>query len=237
MTPEQLVKRLQEALSGSIRSIVLYGSAAAGDYTGPRSDYNILVVADRLGARELSALSAPSMAWKKAGNPLPLFFTLDRLERSADVFPIELMDIRDSHRVLYGENVIERVTIRPENLRLILEHQLKAALIQLREGMLETGGKPSRVVDLMIDSLSTVLVLARASLRLHQDAVPMLKMDALRELNAHIRFDAGVFRTIEDLKERRRQPGEIDALETFDAYIRNVEMIVDAVDAFIHQDE
>ena len=84
MKPEDLVKKLQNALGGGIRSVILYGSAAAGDYVGKRSDYNILVVTDQLGVKELTALAKPSMAWRKAGNPAPLFFTLDRLQKSAE---------------------------------------------------------------------------------------------------------------------------------------------------------
>lgn len=234
MKPEKLVARLQAALGAGVRSVILYGSAAAGDHAGKRSDYNILVVAEPLGTRELMALSKPALEWRKAGNPLPLFFTMERLQRSADVFPIELMDIVESHRVLYGEDLLDRIEIRPENLRLILEHQLKSSLIQLREGLLLTEGKPGKVVDLMIDSLSTVLVLFRASLRLYESPVPARKMDALKSLARHIRFDETVFAVIDDLKEGRARGRDIDAVEVFERYLRNVELVVDAVDAHVH---
>ena len=235
MKPENLVKKLQAALGAGIRSVILYGSAAAGDHVGKRSDYNILVVCDRLGTRELTALSKAALEWRKAGNPLPLFFTMDRLRRSADVFPIELMDIAESHRILYGEDVLEQIVIQPENLRLILEHQLKSSLIQLREGLLLTEGKPKKVTNLMIDSLSTILVLFRASLRLYEDEVPARKLDALKSLSRHIRFDDSVFVTIEGLKEGRADARKLDAISLFDRYLANVEVVVDAVDAHVHQ--
>lgn len=233
MKPEILVQKLQAALGTGIRSIILYGSAAAGDHAGRRSDYNLLVVTDRLGVKELTALSKPSLEWQRRGNPLPLFFTMERLQRSADVFPIELMDIRESHRVLYGEHVLDQVEIHPENLRLILEHQLKSSLIQLREGFLRTEGKPKKVADLMIDSLSTVLVLFRASLRLYEEAVPVRKLDALRVLVRHIRFDDSVFVTIEGLKEGRTDAKGVNAFDLFEKYLTNIELVVDAVDTHV----
>ncbi len=235
MKPEDLAQKLQQALGSGIRSVILYGSAAAGDHTGKRSDYNILVVAEALGLGELTALSKSSLAWRKAGNPSPLFFTLERLQKSADVFPIELMDIQESHRVLYGENVLDQIEIHKENLRLILEHELKSSLIRLREGFLLTEGKPKRVLDMMIDSLSTVLVLFRAALRLYQDEIPPRKIDALKALGKHIRFEEDVFLEIEELKEGRQKPKNVDALELFDRYLRTVESVVDTVDAQVHQ--
>ncbi len=235
MKPDNLVKKLQAALGTGIRSVILYGSAAAGDHVGKRSDYNILVVTDRLGTRELTVLSKAALEWRKAGNPLPLFFTLDRLRRSADVFPIELMDIAESHRILYGEDVLEQIEIHPENLRLILEHQLKSSLIQLREGLLLTEGKPKKITNLMIDSLSTILVLFRASLRLYENEVPAIKLDALKSLAQHIPFDDSVFVTIEGLKEGRTNAKSLDAISLFDRYLANVEIVVDAVDAHVHE--
>ena len=235
MKPEDLVQKLQQALGTGIRSVILYGSAAAGDHTGKRSDYNILVVADRLGLAELTALSLTSLAWRKAGNPSPLFFTLERLQKSADVFPIELMDIRESHRVLYGEDVLDHIQIQKKNLRLILEHELKSSLVRLRESFLLTEGKPKRVIDMMIDSLSTVLVLFRAALRLYQDEIPPRKIDALKALGEHIRFDEDVFLVIEELKEGRQSAKNVDALELFGRYLQTVESVVDTVDAHVHQ--
>ncbi|RPJ53355.1 MAG: nucleotidyltransferase domain-containing protein, partial [Acidobacteria bacterium] len=153
MTPEQLVEKLKQANPTGLKAVILYGSAAAGDHVGKRSDYNILVVMDQLGLRELKLFLKPSEAWVKDGNTPPLLFTPEVLQRSADVFPIEMLDIRDSHRVLYGEDITGEIQINPENLRLQLEHELKGKVIQLRERYLSTGGKPKLVGDLLMNSL------------------------------------------------------------------------------------
>ncbi len=235
MKPEDLVQKLEQALGSGVRSVVLYGSAAAGDHVGKRSDYNVLVVADTLGLKELLALSKPSAAWRKAGNPSPLFFTMERLQKSADVFPIEILDIKESHRVLSGEDVLDQIEVHTENLRLILEHQLKSSLIRLREGFLLTEGKSKRVLELMIDSISTILVLFRAALRIYQDEVPPRKMDALSALASHLRFDESVFVTIEDLKEGLGGGKEINTLDLFDTYLTTIESVVDMVDQHTRQ--
>ena len=237
MNVDELVKRLQQDLGDKLTSVVLYGSAAAGDHAGKRSDYNVLVVAADLGSATLDAMSGTARRWVRSGNPPPLLFTLERLKQSADVFPIELLDIKSCHRVLCGEDVIEQVTCSEANLRLELEHELKGKLIGLREQYLLTGGKPGAVADLMIESLSTFQVLFRAALRLYRDTVPQQKQEAAEQLAAHIEFDPGVVARVLALKSGEQKQRDLDTADLFRRYIAAVEQVVDAVDAFLHRED
>ena len=234
MTPEQLTEKLKVACGDRLKSVVLYGSAAAGDHAGKRSDYNILVVLDRLGLEELRGLSKPARQWVKAGNPVPLFFTKERLAQSVDVFPIEIADIRESHRILFGDDVVSNLPVHKENLRLELEHELKGKLIQLRERFILTDGNSGQTRELLINSLSTFLVLFRAALRLYQDVIPARKIEALQELSHHIQFDTDVFKRVAEMKEKKAVKGT--SPETlFKAYLEAVETVVDSVDSFLHK--
>lgn len=237
MTPEELVVKLQKASRSGLRSVILYGSAVAGDHVGKRSDYNVLVVTERLGLDELKALSGPAVEWVRKGNPPPLLFTLDRLQKSADVFPIELLDIQDCHRILAGENVLQEIRVERENLRLQLERELKSNLIRLRERYLLVASHPRRVVELLVESLSSFLVLFRAALRLYQPQVPQVKLEALAQLSHHLHFDLQVFRTVEEIKEGKKKPREVDADLLFERYLHNIETMTDAIDQYIHGQE
>lgn len=233
MTPEQLVEKLKQANPTGLKAVILYGSAAAGDHVGKRSDYNVLVIMDQLGLRELKLFLKPSEAWVKDGNTPPLLFTPEGLRRSVDVFPIELLDIRDSHRVLYGQDITGEIEIDVENLRLQLEHELKGKLIQLRERYLETSGQSKRVADLMINSLSSFLVLFRAALRLFREQVPATKLEAATLLSSHIPFDPGIFQSVKALKAGTMKLREVDTEELFGRYLQTIEAIVEAVDAHL----
>jgi len=233
VTPEELVERLREANPTGLKSVVLYGSAAAGDHVGKRSDYNVLVVMERLGLEELKRFLKPSEAWIKSGNVPPLLFTPEGLRQSADVFPIELLDIRDSHRILYGEDPTADIEIQMDHLRLQLEHELRGKIIQLRERYLETGGKPKRVGELLVNSLSSFLVLFRAALRLFQEQVPPTKIESVRQLSSYISFDPGVFETVEALKEGKKKLRDVDTEDLFGRYLQTVESIAQAVDAHL----
>ena len=100
MNTEQLLKELQEAIGPGLKSVVLYGSAASGDFVQGVSAYDVLIVAEKLGASDLAAPSVPLARWEAAGNPMPQLFTPEELAASADVFPIELVDMQQSRRVL-----------------------------------------------------------------------------------------------------------------------------------------
>jgi hypothetical protein len=234
MTPEELVGQLQQALSGKLRSVVLYGSAAAGDFVPGTSNYNVLVVADHLGLAELNALVKPIFQWSRAGHRPPLMFTRGQLEASADVYPIELCDIRQSRKVLCGEDPLANLAIRPDSLRLQLERELRAKILALREGYLLTAGKPKRVTALLASSVAGLLVLMRAALRLFREDVPAAKLEAMQELAKHIVFDPRPLVEAHELKHRRRNLRDVDPQALFESYLNTVEQVVDAVDRHLH---
>lgn len=237
MTPDQLVEKLKKAIPQDLRSVVLYGSAAVGDHAGKRSDYNILVLTRHLDLEILKSLSGIASEWTRLGNPPPLLLTATRLEKSSDVFPIELLDIQESHKILFGDDFIRKIRISPENLRLQVEQELQGKLIQLRERFLLTGQNSQAVIELMIDSLSTFLVLFRAALRLFQNEVPRVKMEALQALTRHIQFDPSSFHTVNDLKTAKIKGKDVNAEDLFQRYLKNIGIVVNAVDAFIHESE
>jgi len=100
---------VQEALSGLINdlrathgdnlaSVVLYGSAAAGDHIELQSDYNLLISLHRITPEDLRLAQPAMREWRRLGHPLPVYFTVEELSDAADVFPIEFhqMAMRES---------------------------------------------------------------------------------------------------------------------------------------------
>ena len=86
----------------------------------------------------------------------------------------------------------------------------------------------------MLRSLSTFLVLFRAALRLHEETVPALKLDALERLNKYLKFDAGPFRQLAELKEQRRAGREVAADVSFADYLTAIETVAAAINHSTH---
>src|SRR6185295_9134678 len=66
-----LVGDLQATHGENLASVVLYGSAAAGDHIELRSDYNLLITLHRIGPEDLRLAQAPMREWQRLGHPLP----------------------------------------------------------------------------------------------------------------------------------------------------------------------
>jgi hypothetical protein len=167
MTLDDLVTQLRAAYGSRLASVVLYGSAAGGDHIQNRSDYNVLVLVDSVAAADLAAASAVARAWNDAGNPPPMTMTVGEWRQSSDIFPMEYADILERHRVLHGTPPFDGITVAPSDLRLQLEQQVMGKLLQLRQGALLAGTDGKRQAELVAASLSTMMVLFRAVLRLH----------------------------------------------------------------------
>ena len=229
MNPESFTTQLKEICGDNLQAVILYGSAAAGDYTGKQSDYNLLVLLKYIDFPVLKILMAPTEKWSRTGNRPPLLFTRERLLQSVDVFPIEMLDMKQSHKVLFGEDLLEQMDISVEHLRLQVEHELRTKLIALREQYLLTGGRPRALKKLMVQSLSSFLVLFRAALRLYGDEIPTKKLDAVRQLTAKLELDATPFEQVQQLKNGEKVDAVPETL--FEIYLSTIVSIIDAVDA------
>jgi hypothetical protein len=230
INPEQFTEQLKTLCGDNLQAVVLYGSAAAGDYAAKGSDYNLLIVLNDLHPSILRNLAGPVAAWERAGNPPPLLFTRKRLAEAADVFPIELLDMRDARKVLFGDDIIQGLEISTANLRLQVERELRSALIQLRRSYLSVVRSPRRLAALLTGSLSGVLVIFRAALRLYENPVPSEKFQSLEKLNAHVPLVVDCFRQINDVKTGVVKIKNVDTGSLFEDLLKSIEAVVDAVD-------
>lgn len=160
---------LEAIYDAELVSVVLYGSAARGEYRPGASDLNLLVLLREVTPEALRRGSDAAQAWVAEGNPPPLLMSLDEWRASADVFAIEMADIQDAHLVLAGADPFADVRIDPADLRLQCERELKGKKLQLRERYLLFAGSPEELGELLTRSFSTFLVLFRTVLRLTGD--------------------------------------------------------------------
>jgi hypothetical protein len=234
MTCEQLVTALQMAMGPNLKSVVLYGSAAAGDFVPGLSGHDVLIIAERLGAAELATFSGTLVGWERAGNPLPQLFTAQELMDATDVFPIELRDMRQSRRVLFGPDPLAELKIDMQHYRGQLERELKVRLQLLRRRYVACSGNDERLAHLMVASVSTFLVLLRAALRLYNESAPAEKADALDPLADHVAYDPQPIRAVLELRTQKNRPapGEMESL--FGQYLQSIEQVVHSVDRFLH---
>ena len=96
MTTDALVNQLKAAYGQTLQSVILYGSAVAGEHIAKKSDYNVLVILDAVPLERLAAVGAILRSWGEAGNSAPMTFTAAEWKSSSDVFPMEYADILEA---------------------------------------------------------------------------------------------------------------------------------------------
>src|SRR2546423_13391043 len=144
-----LIEDLRATHGDNLSSVVLYGSAAAGDHIELRSDYNLLIALRRIAPEDLRLAQAPMREWQRLGHPLPDYFTVEELRDAGDVFPIEFHQMERARVVLYGADPFEFVTLASENLRHQTEDEMRSKFIQLRQLYIPASVSVERLSALM----------------------------------------------------------------------------------------
>ena len=146
----------------------------------------------------------------KKGIVAPLFLTIKHIESSSDVFPIEFLDMKNRHALIYGEDILSKIIVEPENLRLECEQILKGKLIRLRQAYLEIGLKEKEIKRLIYESFNSF--------------IPVFKnLPQLKNIN-----NIDVFKKIYS-EEFRSYNG--DVLESFfGEYVEQIRLLAVAVD-------
>jgi hypothetical protein len=225
-----LATRLKNAAGSNLLSVILYGSAATEEFHEGHSDLNILCIMQSLGRDDLGKLHAASAWWAKKGHPAPLFFTLNELQRSADVFAIELLDIKGAHRVLYGEDVMASLHVPMDLHRLHVERELRNNTLRLRQHYVRHPADSRKTLELMTSSISTFAALFRHALIALGEDPPPTKRSTMDRLGSVLGFDPAPFHTIFEIREGRKRGRDVDVQATFDAYLDRVSHVADEMD-------
>ena len=225
-----LVTKLKDAAGSNLLSVILYGSAAKGEFHEGHSDLNVLCLLETLGREDLSKLHAASAWWIKKGHPAPLYFTLKEIQHSADVFAIELLDIKAAHRVLHGQDVMTTLQVPMDLHRRQVERELWNNTLRLRQHYVRHPSDSRKTLELMTSSISSFAALFRHALMALGEEAPSTKKGTMDRLGEVLGFDPAPFNTIFEIREGRKHERDVDVQATFGAYLDGVSKVVEEMD-------
>lgn len=227
---QQLVTRLQQACGKNLVSVVLYGSAAREDFHEQFSDVNLLVVLERMDEAAFTGIT-PVLQWWSREEKLrpPLVMTNLELRQSADVFAIELYDIKRTHRTLYGEDVVSAIAV-PMNLhRVEVEHELRTTLLRLRQHLLLTPDNDPELSAVLAKSVTSVLTLVRHALIALGEAPPEAKAKLLEHGGEVFGYDVMPLRMVLEMRETGHRPDDLRGL--YVGYMNAIGRVAHELDA------
>ncbi len=187
------LKVISDMHRDNLISVYIYGSAAGGNYIPKVSDINsVFVFKDLKFSIFKSSLNVVSKGiFKKIA--APLFLTKAYIESSLDVFPIEFLDMKENHILLYGEDILSGLEIKGDHIRLFCEQQIKGKLIRIRQAYLEVGLKKKGLEALLKESLNSLIPIFRNLIRLKEKQPPVNKTEIIRQLCQIFGLDENVF--------------------------------------------
>jgi predicted nucleotidyltransferase len=228
---DEFVKRTREAGGANVESILLFGSAVTGDFRPGLSNLNVLCVLRDSSFQALRALTPAAKWWDKQKQPPPLCITRHELERTVDVFTIELLDMQQQHRVLYGEDAVKDLRIPMDLHRVQVEYELREKLVLLRQHILVASDSESRLSELLVRSAPSFTTLFRHALIALGGTPPATRREAVEVLAKRVGFDSSVILRVLDAREKKVELKKSDTSDLAAQYLAAVERVAAAVDA------
>jgi predicted nucleotidyltransferase len=225
----ELVKRLGEFAGTNLECVILFGSAARGDFREGHSDLNVVCILKSLSVEELGRLAGVVKWWcVDQKEPAPLFFTHEELRQAADVFAIEILDMKQGRRVLYGEDLVANIEV-PMNLhRLQIERDLRTVLLKLRQHYLRAPGNAHELAPVLRKSFSGVLTLLRHTLIAFGETAPVHVKEIAARVATLTGTDSSALAPLMHLHESGEFHGDI--VPVYGAYLKALEKVLHALD-------
>ncbi len=224
------LKKLLEFYPKRIVSVFVYGSATGVNYISGVSDITSVCVFEQLSWSDVQ--NALAIVRKKRGSKIvvPLFLTKEYIRSSLDVFPIEFLDMKENHVLLYGEDVLSLLEIKGQYLRLFCEQELKGRFIRIRQAYLEIGLQHNELANLLRQSLNSLMPIFRNLLRLRKKRAPIDKIEIIVELCREFSLDEKDFMDIyRHLSGDQKIPPRELAV-SLSEYLEEIEKLIFAVD-------
>jgi predicted nucleotidyltransferase len=236
-SPESIFKEYvtdwQTAFGREVEAIMLYGSAAAGEYVAGKSDINFLVVLTPAGMAKLWQAVEITEKWRPRGVQVPRVFTRDYMRASLDSFPIEFLDMKLHHRAVFGADPLADLQISPPNLRLQLEREIKGKLLHLREGLLGTGHDRDGLRNLLLRTIPAFAALFEAFLFLKNETIPSTRRETFQKVAAIANLESGFIANLFHLQEKSDHLYREDLWKLMEDYISQIEKLTHYVDRLV----
>jgi hypothetical protein len=209
------------ALGPTLRSAVLFGSAAEGRLR-PTSDINLILVLRAFDIDRMDKLREPLQLAAVGARVAPMFVLEGELGAAESAFAVKFTDIGHRRRVLYGDDPFAGLAIPRAATIARLRQVLLNLLLRLRE----------RYVSLSLREDRLALVLANMAGPLRASAASLLALEgqphlAPREALAAVAKGEGAarFEATLQLLSQVRETGQAPAGATRDATIALLDLI------------
>jgi hypothetical protein len=146
------------------------------------------------------------------------------------VFSIEFIDMKQRHRVLYGDDALRDLQVPMHLHRSQLEYELREKLFLLRQHVLLAGSNEKALWEALLNSLSSFTTLFRHVLIELGETGRRHSREAVQELASRLNFDAATFVQMMEIRAHTSDRKQFRADDVATRYLAAIEKVAGAVD-------
>lgn len=219
---EEFTSDYKQIFGDDLISIILYGSAARGEYIPKKSDINFLVILSDDGIERFPEALDTVKKWEKRKVSIPLLLTEKYIENSLDSFPIEFLNLSSHYKVIFGKDVFDGIKLDRNDLRLQVERELKGKLLNLRQAYFQAAKDPKSADLLIKESFGTFLSLFPAILNLKAESISSSSLENIKRTALIFKLDPQVFEKLYRIKQGNEKLKKSESLDFLRKYIKQI---------------
>jgi hypothetical protein len=220
----RMVQRLREAAEDNLLGVATYGAPAKSRHapgTGV-AEVNILVVVANATLQALLPLAPVLTSAQRQSQVSSFVATPAELRVDAQLFPARLLEIRLTHRLLYGDVHLDRLEIEPRGLRFAALQELENLEIRLRHRILDRGTDPDLLWAGIVQSLPRLVAILETVL--HAQAGerrerPATRSDLVRQAAETLAIEPSRLEPINVLRQLGSRPTDEVVREELGSYL------------------
>lgn len=219
--------RVKSSFKENLLSVLLYGSAASGDFIPRVSDVNVLIILKETDKEQIERFGSENFRLINRYRITPLILTRMEFQNSADVFPMEYFDIQERNSVLFGEDETKMLKLERKNLRHQLEERLRGCVNSLRQMLIASRGRKRYLrynLNILFGSFKSLF---RGLLRLRGlSSIPHQWEEIVKLLHENFKVDANPFMEILKLRSGEK----INPVKLSGELLNSLEELIGIVD-------
>jgi predicted nucleotidyltransferase len=201
----ELQHSLERSLGDDLSGLLVFGSAARGEYREGRSDVDLAVVLREAPRDKLEAISNALTLARYAARIEAIVLTTAEIPRAADVFPLLYDDIRRCNVVLAGKDPFSALVISDRHRRLRIEQELREAQIRLRRAVIDAEGSAEMLGGAVLRKVRQIRGPLRALLALRGVTAGDDLDEVLNAAGAAYEVDVTALRAVHDAPNRAHE--------------------------------
>lgn len=175
----EFARTVQQLAGDGLLGLCACGGWVVDDRCCERAPAQAVLVLREVDLNLLDRLASVGSRFGRRNVAAPLIMTPEYIDASRDVFPLELLEIQQLHRVVCGADHFESLSLDAADVRLQCERELKSELIRMRQGLISAAGKRGPLDELCAGAAERSVRVLRGILHLAGRDAPALALNVM----------------------------------------------------------